>query len=172
MRGGRAAGIEAALLGAEADAGKPELQDIVLLLRRELAPQPDEARAAFQLVVGLLDFDVGEHGRKLLDHLVGVDDAARLGKQRCRPDVGGQHIAVAVDDVGPRGGHPAGRAARGVRVLQAELYQPPADRGIDAEEDGHGHQHAVPGLAADRLALAVHDDRAGPAFRAVPAQEA
>ena len=89
--------------------------------------QPDEAGAALQLVVGLLVVDVGKHRRQLLDRLVGIDDAARFGKQRRRLDVGRQHFAVAVDDVGPRGGHPALRAARRVRVLHAEIDQPPGD---------------------------------------------
>ena len=110
--GGRAGRVEAALLGAEADAGNAELHDVVLLLRRQLALQPDEAGAALQLVVGLLDVDIGKHRRQLLDRLVGIDDAARLGKQRRRLDVGRQHFAVAVDDVGPRRGHPALPARR------------------------------------------------------------
>ena len=111
MRGGRAARIEAALLGAEADARHAERHDVGLLLRRQLALQPDEAGAALQLVIGLLDLEIRQHRRQLLDRLVGIDDAARLGEQRRGLDVGGQNLAVAVDDIGPRRGHAARRPA-------------------------------------------------------------
>ena len=108
--------------------GDAELHDVGLLLRRQLPLQPDEAGAALQLVIGLLVVEIGQHRRQLLDRLVGVDDAARLGKQRGRLDVGRQHLAVAVDDIGPRRGDARLRARRDiVGVLQAEIDQPPGD---------------------------------------------
>ena len=100
--GGRdAGGVEPALLGAEPDAGNAELHDLALLARGELAPEPHEARAAGQPVVGLLVVDIRKDGREFFDRLVGIDDPARFAEQRGGLDVGREHLAVAVDDVRP-----------------------------------------------------------------------
>ena len=51
-----------------------------------------------------LGVEIGQHGGEQLDRLVDVDQLARLGEQRGRLHVGGEDLAVAVEDVGPRGG--------------------------------------------------------------------
>ncbi len=80
-----------------------------------------------------------------LDRLVLVDDPARLAEQAGRLDVGGEHLAVAVDDVGPRGGDRVLRrgAARGVIVgADRDHDQPAADHGIDRREGQDGKPDA------------------------------
>ena len=44
------------------------------------------------------------HRGEQFDRLVDVDQLARLGEQRRRLHVGGEDHAVAVENVGPRGG--------------------------------------------------------------------
>ena len=58
-----------------------------------------------------------------LGRLVRVDDVARLAIERCHLDVGGKHLAVAVDEVGPAGGDRGvgvGAGAGGRRLHDAE----------------------------------------------------
>ena len=56
--------------------------------------------------------DIGQHRGEKLDRFVDVDDLARLREQRRRAHVGGEDHAVAVEDVGARGGDRVlGRAA-------------------------------------------------------------
>src|SRR5690606_23393249 len=98
--------------------------------------------------------------------------AARFGKERGRLDVGRQKLAVPVDDIGTRGGDPAGRPAAHIRLLQAEIDEPSADRRVDREEYGDRHDDAVLLLAAGRLARTVDDDGAfGRGILATPARQ-
>src|SRR5262249_49722114 len=96
--------IDAFVLAQEADAGNAELVDGLLLLRRDLALEPDKPLACRQTVARLDAVEIGQRAGQELDGLVLVNDAARLGKQARRLDVGGEDFAVTVDDVGPRGG--------------------------------------------------------------------
>ena len=83
-------------------------------------------------------------GQKL-DRLVLVDDAARLAEQARRLDVGGEHLAVAVDDIGPRGRDRVlrGGAARAVAVgADREHHQPSGEHGIDRREGQDGKSDA------------------------------
>ena len=87
-----------------------------------------------QPVAHLAGVEIGQRRGQKLDRLVLVDDAARLGEQARRLDVGREDLAVAVDDVGPRGGDRVlrGGAARAVAVgADREHHQPPGDDGID-----------------------------------------
>ena len=59
--------------------------------------------------------EIGQDRGEQLDRLVDVDDPARLGKQRRRAHVGREDIAVAVEDVGPRGGD---RVLRGAALAR------------------------------------------------------
>ncbi len=98
--------------------------------------------------------EVGQRAGEKLDRLVLVDDAARLGKQAGRLDVGGENLAVAVDDVGPCGGDRVLRrgAARDVAVgADREHDEPPADHGIDRGkgEDGEADAGARLDVAVD-----------------------
>src|SRR6202012_2133081 len=99
-----AVGIDALILAQEADAGDALVMNVALLLRRDLALQPDKAFFRRYAVAPLADIEVGQRPGQELDRLVLVDDAPRLGKQAGRLDVGRQDLAVAVDDVGPPGG--------------------------------------------------------------------
>jgi hypothetical protein len=112
-------------------------------------------------VVGLFDLDIGQHQRQLFDHFVRIDDAPRLGKQRSRLDVGGQHFAVAIDNVGPRRGDPARRPRGRLGILEAEIDQPAGNGRVDAEEHRHGHDDSGPCPPAGRFACAVDNDRGG-----------
>ena len=109
-----------------------------LLARRDLALDPDEALLGAELVAQLARVEVGQHGGEQLDRLVLVDDVARLGEDRDHLDVGRQHLAVAVDDVGPRR-RDLGRGRRGaprcaLSLVTASIDEPPADHAEQARE--------------------------------------
>ena len=90
-----------------------------------------------QPVAHLAGVEIRQRRGQKLDRLVLVDDAARLAEQARRLDVGGEHLAVAVDDIGPRGRDRVLRrgAARAVAVgADREHHQPPADHRIDRRE--------------------------------------
>ena len=83
--------------------------------------------------------EVGQHRGQQLGRLVDVDDPARLAEQRRHPDVGGEDLAVAVEDVGPGGRHRvlAAGAARDMAFRRdREHDQPQRDQRVDARE-GH-----------------------------------
>ena len=146
--------------------------DVLLLLRRDLALQPDEAFARRQPLAHFGGVEIGQRGGQQLDRLVVVDDAARLAEQRRRLDVGRKDHAVAVDDVGPRGRDRVlrGGAARAVAVgADGEHHQPPADHGVDRgeREDGKADAGARLRVAVD---IAPVEQRCGSAAAArVPA---
>src|SRR5690606_38703600 len=91
-----AAGIEAALFGAEAQTGNTKCKEVGLLARRQRAAQPDEACLAVELAIGLSVVEVRQNGLQLLDRFVDVDDATRLSEERGGLDVGRQHLAIAI----------------------------------------------------------------------------
>ncbi len=98
-----AVGIDAFVLGQKADAGNAEPVDLLTLLRRDLALEPDEAPLGRQALAQFAGVHVRHDRGQKLRRLVDIDDALRLRKQRRRAHVGRQHLAVAVEDVGPRG---------------------------------------------------------------------
>ena len=130
MTGGGADRIDAAIFVDEAETGQPELVDLGLLLRRQLALDADEAAALLQPAAEIRGIDVGEHAGHLLDQLVDVDDAGRVGIEGRALDVGGEQPAVAIEDVGTMHGRgnvvEAARARLGVG--EAERHQAAADR--------------------------------------------
>ena len=126
--------IDPLVLAQEADAGNAETVDVLLLLRRDLALQPDKTLFRRQAVAHFAGVEIGQRRGQKLDRLVLVDDAARLAEQARRLDVGGKDLAVAVDDIRPRGRDRVLRrgAARAVAVgADREHHEPPADHGID-----------------------------------------
>src|SRR5216683_6230519 len=129
--------IDALVLAQEADAGNAEAVNLLLLLRRDFALQPDEAFLRRQAVAHLAGVEIGQGRGQKLDRLVLVDDAPGLAEQARRLDVGGKHRAVAVDDIGPRGRNPVlacGPArARTVRA-DRKHHEAAADHGIDHHE--------------------------------------
>ena len=119
--------------------------DVLLLLRRDLALQPHKAFLRRQPFAHFAGVEIRQRGREKLDRLVLVDDPARFAEQAGRLDVGGEYLAVAVDDVGPRGsdGVLCGGAARGVIVgADREHDQPAADHRIDRHERQDGKPDA------------------------------
>ncbi|MGY4292634.1 hypothetical protein ACVWXN_000729 [Bradyrhizobium sp. i1.4.4] len=137
--------IDALVLAQEADAGNAELVDVLLLLRRDLALEPDKTLSRRQALAHLGLVEV-RHGRsQKLDRLVLVDDAARLAEQARRLDVGREDRAVAVDDVGPRGRDHLlrGSTARAVGVgTDREHHEPAADQDVDRGKGDHREANA------------------------------
>ena len=137
MRDFGAGRIDALVLAQEADAGNAEAVDVLLLLRRDFALQPDKALARRQAVAHFAGVEVRQRRGQKFDRLVLVDDAARLAEQARRLDVGGEHLAVAVDDIGPRGRDRVLRrgAARAVAVgADRKHHETSGEHGIDAGE--------------------------------------
>ena len=129
MRDFGAGRIDPLVLAQEADAGNAEAVNVLLLLRRDFALQPDEALLRRQPLAHFAGVEIRQRRGQQLDRLVLVDDAARLAEQARRLDVGGEHLAVAVDDIGPRGrdARPATRcgARRGCRRRSANMMSRP-----------------------------------------------
>ncbi len=76
--------------------------------------------------------EIGHRGGEQFHRLVDVDDLARIGIERGNRDVGRQHHAVAVDDIGPRQTIHMHRrlALSGQPALQREV----AELGCDGEK--------------------------------------
>ncbi len=99
VRHDRAVGIDTLVLGEEADAGNAEPVNFLLLLRRDLALEPDEAAFGREPVAQFGGVEIGQHRSEQFLRLVDIDELARLGKQRRRFDVGRENAAVAVEDI-------------------------------------------------------------------------
>ena len=136
MRAERTVGIDALVLGPEADAWQAEAINLFLLFWRDLALDPHETLARSELVAQFLCIQIGQDGGDEFGRLVLVDDAARLGKERDRSDVGRHDLAVAVDDLRARAGtlFDDGPAQRRRIGLEAEIDETGADHAIDHRE--------------------------------------
>jgi hypothetical protein len=136
-----AVGIGALVLVEKADARNAEPVDLLLLLRADLAPQPGEAALAVaETLAHFLGVEVRHDGGQQLHRLVDVDQPFRLAEQRGRAYVGRQHLAVAIEDVGPRGGDGVARAdtPRAVAVRRQRVeHQAARDDGEDRREGDH-----------------------------------
>ena len=142
---GAAARIEAPLLGAEADAGDAERMDLLLLARGDLALQPGKAGFARQAGVQHARVEIGQHRHQEFGRLIGIDDAARLGEQRGRADVGGQNLAVAVEKIGTRRRPLCKSSVAGLGIgVGAPDDQTPADHHVDGAEKAHRQHEARP----------------------------
>ena len=97
--------IDALVLRQEADAGLAEAMNLLALLGRDLALEPDEAALGGEALPQLGGVRVRHDRGEQLGRLVHVDDAVRLREQRGRTDVRRQDLAVAIEDVGARGRH-------------------------------------------------------------------
>src|SRR5258705_12272649 len=126
-----AGGVNALVLAQEADAGNAEPVDLLLLLRGDLALQPDKTFFRGQAFAHFGGVEIGQRRGQKLDRLVLVDDPARLAEQAGRLDVGGEHLAVAIDDVRPRG--PA-RVLRGGQA-RAEAVNDDGDQNHTSPEN-------------------------------------
>src|SRR5262249_43034482 len=95
--------IDALVLAQEADAGNAETMNLLLLLRRDFALEPDKPLATRQSLARFDGVEVGQRRGQEFDRLVLVDDPARFAKQTRRLDVGCKNFAVTIDDIRPRG---------------------------------------------------------------------
>ena len=150
--------IVALVLVEEADAGQSLTVNFALLLRRDVALEPDEAALGRQPLAQILGVDIGQVGGQELGCLVDVDQPARLGIERGHAHVGRQDLAVAIQDVGTRGrdGVAGDHALHGMLVgLNREHYEPHGDHGIDERESENGEADARPRFGAAIEVLAV-----------------
>ncbi len=137
VAGGGAGRIDAAILLDEAETGQPELVDLALLLRRQLALDAHEAAALPQPGAEILGIDVGQHAGDLLGQFVDVDHPRRIGIERRALDVGGEQSPVAIENVGTvdRRGDVVEAAGALAGVGEAKRDQAAADQD-EAERKG------------------------------------
>src|SRR5690606_37593765 len=160
MGGSGTARIEAALLGAETKAWHAKRQNVCLLARRELAAQPDKACIAVELAVGLSIIEVRQDRLELLDRLINVDDAARLGEEGGGLDISRQNLPVTIEDVRTRGGGTALRQVDDRLFNHAEMHKTGTNGAIDGEDHTHGHEDAAARTRAAALGRALNGDPA------------
>ena len=131
--------------------GQSLMINLALLLRRDVALEPDEAALGRQPLAQFRRVEIGQVGGEQFGRLVDVDEPARLGIERRHAHIGRQHFAVAIEDVGPRGGDGvAGNdAMRGVAVgSDREHHEPRGDDGIDGGEGQDRQADPRPRLGA------------------------
>ena len=149
MRDFGAVRIIALVLVEEADARQALVIDLALLFRGDVALEPDETAPRRQPLAQLGGVEIGQVCGEQFDRLVDVDEAARLGVERRHAHVGRQHFAVAVEDVGPRGGDGvAGNHAMGDAAVGdgGEHHEPHGDDAIDDGEGDDRQSHPRPRL--------------------------
>ncbi len=134
-----AEGIGAAKLVAKGEAGQSQVMHGLRELRRQAAANPGEAaRAVLERAAQLGFVEAREHRGQLLDDLVVVLHARRIGKKRRHLDVGREQAAVVVDDVGTR--EALGERLAHARYHVAATAQRQADElaADDGERETHG----------------------------------
>jgi hypothetical protein len=144
-------------LALEVQAGQSQAIDLVLLARRQVALQPDEAAVEAELGAQLARRQLRQNAGQRRGGLLDVHDQSRIGVERLGRQCAGEHHAVAVDDVGAAGIEGLGRlAARHPRLV--ELDEPQADRQKRQGEHQAGDQQARPAGLERQLADAVQLD--------------
>ena len=115
----RAVGIDALVFRHEADAGQAETEDRLLLFRRHVALDPDEAFARAEFFAQFAGVDVGQYGgdssvASSLSMMWRGSANTDITLMSCR-----QHLAIAIDQI---------RAARRrpPRTLRADRNADPA----------------------------------------------
>ena len=144
--------VNAFVLRQEADPGKAEMIDFLLLFGRDAALHPDEALTRCKPVAKFARIYVRQHRGEQLRRFVLIDDAPRLGENRHHLHVGGKDFAVAVENVGTRSGKRVRRGAtNALRVrLEAEINQPGIDRGEEANKAERDNANAAATLVEIR----------------------
>ncbi len=160
--------IDTLVLAEEADAGKSEPVNFLLLLGRDFALEPDEAALRRQPFAHFGGIEVRQHRRQQFNGFIDVDQLARLGKQRRRLDVGGDDRAIAVENVRPRRGDGVARDAAACAMAFAhrgEHHQPQRDNAVDRDEGDNGEAEPRLGfdVAVDIVAVEQRAQRALPA---------
>ncbi len=158
MRDLGAVRIVALVFVEEADAGQTLVVDFVLLLRRDVALEPDETPPRRQPVAQFGGVEIGQIGGQKFDRFVDVDQPARFGVERGHAHVGRQDFAAAVENVGARrrDGVAGRTVARGAAVGgHREHDEPDGDDAVDGGEGEDRQTDAGPRLdaAIDRAAV-------------------
>ena len=125
--------------------------DLLLLLGRDLAFEPDEAALGGEPFPEFTGIEIGQHRGEQLDRLIDVDQFARLGEQRRRFHVGRQDLAVSIEDVRSGGSDRVlgGAAPSHVDVGRDRMHhQPRRDYRIDENEGRNGERDPRPRLGA------------------------
>ena len=152
MRDFRPVGIDALVLGDETDAGNAELVNLLLLLRRDLALEPDEAALGRKPLAQFACVEIRQNSGEQLRRLVDIDDLARLTEERRRAHIGCENFTVAVKDVGPRSGDRVrAGASRALAVGCRQHHQPRGNHRVN-ERKGQNCQpnaRARPRVAVD-----------------------
>ena len=149
--GERAVRVEPRLARAEHEAGLAEIVDELALLGGDRALDPEEAAAVAEAGEQVVGVEVGEDLGERGGGAGGVDHLARLGVERGGDDVGREHRAVAVDDLGALGEdrRRAGAGARLDRQRGGEQRHAPGDH-REGEDEADPEQEQ-PGLGAGAL---------------------
>ena len=128
-----AAWIVALVLIKEADARQALAVNLALLLRSDVALEPDEAALGRQPFAEFRGIDIGQVGGEQFDGFIDVDQPARLAIERRHAHIGRQHFAIAVEDIGTRrGDRIAADAVRGAAVGDdTEQHEPHRDDEVD-----------------------------------------
>ncbi len=106
--------------------------------------------------------EVRQHAAEQLGRLVDVDDPVGLGEQRGRAHVGRQNLAVAVENIGPRGRHRVLRHDAPSQVAVGHRHEhdhPAGDHRIAEPEHQDGEPEARPGLGGT-IDIAAIEQRA------------
>jgi hypothetical protein len=140
--------IQTPALALEGEAGKAEAVDRVLLLGRQVALDPDEAPLRLQARQHRGVIQLGQHPGELRCRFGGVQDHFRIGVQRGGAQIGGQQLAVTVDDIralaiaghGPR----RARERRLATPLEhGDVHQTARQHREHDGENGGGHQETI-----------------------------
>ena len=137
VRNDRPVWIDALVLGQEADARDPEPMNLALLAGRDLALEPDETALRRQALAHLVGVEIRQDGGQQFNRFVNVDDLARLCEQRRRLHVGGDDLAVTVENVGARRRNRILRDAAAATMALADRrkhHQAKRDDGKNADE--------------------------------------
>src|SRR5690606_14827664 len=120
----------------------------------------DKACIAVELAVGLSIIEVRQDRLELLDRLINVDDAARLGEEGGGLDISRQNLPVTIEDVRTRGGGTALRQVDDRLFNHAEMHKTGTNGAIDCKDDTHGHEDAAARTRAAALGRALNGDPA------------
>ncbi len=137
--------VDAMLGGAELDPGQAQLQDGALLLRRDPVLDPGEPARGLEPALQLRGIHAREDRGQPPGGVGLVEQLGRIGMDAGHAQVGGQHHAVAVDDVGTAdlghrrrrgGGSRVGRAP-GLPADHVDQAQPDAQEGQGEDRPDH-----------------------------------
>jgi hypothetical protein len=99
----RAQGIDALEFGAEGKTRQPQVMDQLGLARGQTARNPGEPPGPVgQGAAHFGAIEAAQDGGDLLDDLIEIENELWVGIERMTGNVGGEQLAVPIDNVGPR----------------------------------------------------------------------